>query len=97
MMAVTSTMGCSVAPQDLESTEAVGEDEITLDPKLFARILRFQKAVSLVDHEPSWAAIAQRSGYYDQAHLIRDFQQFSGDSPTEFLRRRLPDGGGVRD
>jgi AraC-like DNA-binding protein len=72
-------------------------DHVGVAPKLFARILRFQKAVSLIDHEPTWAAIALRSGYFDQAHLIRDFQQFAGDSPTEFARRRLPDGGGVRD
>jgi AraC-like DNA-binding protein len=72
-------------------------DHVGVAPKLFARILRFQRAVSLIDSEPSWAAIAAQAGYFDQAHLIRDFQQFAGDAPTEFARRRLPDGGGVRD
>ena len=42
-----------------------------------------------------WAAISQACGYYDQAHLIRDFKQFTGSAPGEFARRRLPDGGGV--
>lgn len=85
-------LGCSRRHLNTHFREQVG-----IPPKLFARILRFQKAVSLIDTEPSWAAIAQRSGYYDQAHLIRDFQQFAGAAPIEFTDRRLPDGGGVRD
>ena len=44
----------------------------------------------------SWSAISHTCGYYDQAHLIRDFKQFTGSAPTEFALRRLPDGGGVK-
>ena len=85
-------LGCSRRYLTAHFREQVG-----VPPKLFARILRFQNAVSLIDLEPSWATIAQRAGYYDQAHLIRDFQQFAGDAPGAFAARRLPDGGGVRD
>jgi AraC-like DNA-binding protein len=72
-------------------------DHVGLPPKLFARILRFQHALELADgHERiGWAEIAQRCGYYDQAHMVRDFQQFTGHPPTGYQRLRLPHSGGV--
>jgi AraC-like DNA-binding protein len=72
-------------------------EQVGVTPKLLARILRFERAVALVDAgtEMGWAEIAQACGYYDQAHMIRDFHQFAGGPPGEFARRRLPDGGGV--
>jgi AraC-like DNA-binding protein len=72
-------------------------EQVGVTPKLLARILRFERAVALVDAgtEMGWAEIAQACGYYDQAHMIRDFHQFAGGPPSEFARRRLPDGGGV--
>jgi AraC-like DNA-binding protein len=33
--------------------------------------------------------IAQDSGYFDQAHFIRDFRAFVGSAPGEFMKRRL--------
>jgi AraC-like DNA-binding protein len=72
-------------------------EQVGVTPKLLARILRFERALALVDSrtEMGWAEIAQACGYYDQAHMIRDFHQFAGSPPSEFARRRLPDGGGV--
>jgi AraC-like DNA-binding protein len=72
-------------------------EHVGVTPKLLARILRFERVVSLVDArtEMGWAEIAQVCGYYDQAHMIRDFNQFAGGPPSEFARRRLPDGGGL--
>ena len=66
-----------------------------MSPKLLGRILRFHHAVGMMGTGPGWAEIALTCGYYDQAHLIRDFNQFTGSSPSDFARRRLPDGGGV--
>jgi AraC-like DNA-binding protein len=70
-------------------------EQVGISPKLLARILRFQRAVSFIGTGPGWAEIAARCGYYDQAHMVRDFHQFAGAAPGEFARRRLPDGGGV--
>jgi len=60
--------------------------EIGIGPKLFCRILRFQQVFRAVENEAmGWAAIAAECGYYDQAHLIRDFQQFAHQTPAVFL------------
>jgi AraC-like DNA-binding protein len=72
-------------------------EEVGVTPKLLARIIRFERVVALVDSgtDMGWAEIARECGYYDQAHMIRDFNQFAGSPPGEFALRRLPDGGGV--
>lgn len=52
-------------------------------PKLLARIARFQRALARSQSgRPDWSAIAADCGYYDQAHLIRDFREFTGTPPT---------------
>jgi AraC-like DNA-binding protein len=61
--------------------------QVGLTPKLFSRVLRFQKAREVVNQAPTlnWCQLAVACGYYDQSHLIHDFREFSGLSPTEYL------------
>ncbi|HEU4770349.1 MAG TPA: DUF6597 domain-containing transcriptional factor [Pyrinomonadaceae bacterium] len=56
---------------------------VGLAPKLFCRILRFQRARVLAEklEAPNWAAVAVACGYFDQSHLIKDFKEFSGSTP----------------
>jgi AraC-like DNA-binding protein len=63
--------------------------QVGLTPKVFCRILRFQRVRTLADQieKPDWAQIASICGYFDQSHLINDFLEFSGFSPTDYLRR----------
>lgn len=62
--------------------------EVGIGPKLLCRILRFQQIFRAVDaDDASWAAVAADCGYYDQAHLIRDFQQFSRQTPAALFQR----------
>ena len=71
-------------------------DEVGLPPKTVARILRFQRAVCLLGADDArLTRIAQECGYYDQSHLNRDFREFAGSTPSEFIARRLADGAGV--
>jgi AraC-like DNA-binding protein len=54
---------------------------------MFARKMRFQKAVHLLGRqrgELNLTAIGLRAGYYDQPHFINEFQAFAGLSPGEF-------------
>ena len=57
-------------------------------PKLFGRLLRFQNTLKVLyqKDQASWSDLAQECGYYDQAHLIREFNHFTGFSPERLLR-----------
>ena len=67
-------------------------EHVGMPPKTVARILRFQRAVRLLRTAPQvrWTELALDCGYYDQAHLIREFGEFAGRTPTEFVRQSLP-------
>ena len=63
--------------------------EIGIGPKLLGRILRFQQVFRAVERvDSAWASIAVECGYYDQAHLIRDFAQFAGQTPAVLVAER---------
>ena len=71
-------------------------EQVGLPPKSFARVLRFQQAARLVRARPyRLAEIAFECGYYDQAHLNRDFRELAGLAPTELESLLLPDSGGI--
>jgi AraC-like DNA-binding protein len=63
---------------------------VGLTPKRFLRIVRFRRALreARAAVQPEWAAIAERHGYFDQAHLIADFRSLTGRTPSEFSGRR---------
>jgi AraC-like DNA-binding protein len=59
-------------------------EEAGLGPKRLARVLRFRYAnrLAAVTRRPNWSSIAAAAGYFDQAHLIRDFREFTGRTPA---------------
>ncbi len=68
-------------------------DEFGLAPKLAARVVRFERAQRLLRAAPPHISIAQVAagcGYYDHAHLDRDFAELAGCSPSELLTEDLP-------
>lgn len=68
-------------------------DEFGAGPKLAARILRFERARKMLQAPPPrrpLAEIALDCGYFDQAHLNRDFTELAGCTPTELLAEELP-------
>lgn len=64
--------------------------DVGLTPKQFCRVRRFQHAVAAAHRDAAidWADLAVTSGYYDQAHFIRDFRAFSGVTPTGYRAAR---------
>lgn len=54
-------------------------------PKHFHRISRFEKATKIcLENRLKMTDIAYHFGYFDQAHFIKDFKQFSGFTPLAY-------------
>ena len=66
---------------------------VGLTPKAYQRVLRFNEVFSQMQasRSLSWADIADRCGYSDQSHFIREFKTFSGFNPEEFIRQGFDD------
>jgi len=61
--------------------------QIGISPKQLSKVIRLQTALKMMVNEPaeSLTKIAYESEYYDQAHFIKDFKEFTGTNPGEFL------------
>ena len=71
--------------------------EAGLAPKALARVLRFSHALAQLraPGDCEWEKLAQDCGYYDQSHLIREFQSLAGHSPGELQRQAALDDESV--
>jgi AraC-like DNA-binding protein len=64
-----------------------------MNPKEYSRIVRFQKALWLMQHQQgktNEADLAYTSGYADQSHLIREFKHLCGYTPLSLLEVSTP-------
>lgn len=63
-------------------------------PKTCRRITRFQEALAMLMQDPgiSLAEVGVQCGYYDQAHFVKEFRQFTGGVPRGY-RGYYPDEG----
>jgi AraC-like DNA-binding protein len=83
--------GAGISSRQLERTF---RNDVGVPPKMLSRIVRFQRVLraarpaataglkSCATSGGGWAEIAVACGYTDQAHLIRDFRQFMGETPA---------------
>lgn len=74
--------------------------QIGLPPKVLSRIVRFNTLLQRVRTSSDlvrWVELAYECGYYDQAHLNRDFREFAGTTPSDFITRCRPGGAIVGD
>lgn len=63
--------------------ERVFREIVGMNPKEYSRIVRFQKALRLMQcGDTDYIGIATVCGYSDQSHFIREFKAMSGHTPT---------------
>ncbi|HJT02212.1 MAG TPA: helix-turn-helix domain-containing protein [Pseudonocardiaceae bacterium] len=66
--------------------------EFGLTPKVAARVMRFEVAHRLLRTplRPGLADVAVRAGFYDQAHLYREWRELAGCTPSRWLAEEFP-------
>nr|WP_241159994.1 helix-turn-helix domain-containing protein [Parabacteroides sp. ZJ-118] len=65
---------------------------VGMSPKEYYRVVRFQRALYLLQNNPEMEFIdlAYSCGFYDPSHLVKDFKEFTGCSPTQYLFSHSP-------
>ncbi len=60
---------------------------VGLTPKVLHRIFRFNEILHRIHlkEKIAWPQIAYQFGYSDQSHFIKEFKEFSGFNPQEFI------------
>lgn len=58
---------------------------VGLSPKFYSRIIRLNHVFEMVQSgNRDWADIVYQSGFYDQAHFIKNFKEFIGEDPSSY-------------
>ncbi len=72
-----------------KSLSRIFYEVIGISPKQFAQMHRFERALHLLssEYELNCTEIGYRAGYYDQAHFIREFKKYAGQTPTAYLEQ----------
>lgn len=79
---VADELGVSHGHLDREFTRVIG-----LTPRVLARLIRMRTLLGRIDIRDAvgWSDHAAELGWYDQAHLIRDFKRHTGVTPSSYL------------
>ena len=71
--------------------ERVFREQVGMNPKEYARVVRFQKAMRMLQcGSRDYACIAHHCGYADQSHFIRDFKAMNGHTPKSLIDHCAP-------
>jgi AraC-like DNA-binding protein len=62
------------------------EERTGISPKMFCKIVRFDKAYRFKNNNPNWdwLSIALECGYYDYQHLTKDYLEFTNHTPVAY-------------
>ncbi len=80
---------CGISERQLERQFL---QQVGMSPKRFERVVRFRSALQSKASSTSvtWTRVTQDAGYYDQNHLIKDFRDLTGATPSAYLRSISP-------
>jgi AraC-like DNA-binding protein len=80
---------CGISGRQLERKFL---EQVGMTPKRFERLIRFRSALQskASSASTSWTRVTQDAGYYDQNHLIKDFRDLTGTTPSAYLRAISP-------
>lgn len=77
---LTEQLHTSQSPLEKRFRQVVGTS-----PKKFASIVRFKHTLQLFDPQYSLTELGYDAGFYDQAHFIKEFKNFTGETPETFF------------
>lgn len=82
------TTDCKISSRYLQ---AIFQAKVGFSPKLLIRIIRFQQAIKHIqDPHVRFTDLAYDFGYYDQAHFLKDFKQFTSTTPSLLVKQDHP-------
>ncbi|MDR1010791.1 MAG: helix-turn-helix domain-containing protein [Opitutaceae bacterium] len=79
------------AGMSVRTLRRVFDSAVGVSPKFFARVLRVQDVIAVMrlvgrrGGAVDWAGVAAGAGFADQAHLVREFREFTGWTPGSYL------------
>ncbi|HWB26831.1 MAG TPA: helix-turn-helix transcriptional regulator [Chitinophagaceae bacterium] len=77
---IAGQLHTSQSPLEKKFRKAIGAS-----PKKFSSIVRLKNAITNRGNETSLTALGYEAGFYDQAHFIKEFKIFTGQTPAEFF------------
>ena len=83
---------CNMANMSMRNFERNFKEQLGVSPKEYAKLLRYENAIrsKAKDSKKSWTTISYECGYFDQAHMLKDFYQFAGFGPKELFKTIPP-------
>ncbi|MBK8227677.1 MAG: AraC family transcriptional regulator [Flavobacteriales bacterium] len=85
--AISDQLGCSQ-----KHLNDLFQRHCGLGPKRYAGLVRFQTLVRRLECEtdPDWAQLALEHGFYDQSHMVNQFLEMTGHTPTRYMQVKGP-------
>jgi len=80
---LAKSLHISQSPLEKRFRQKVGSS-----PKKFSSLVRFKNAISQYKPDMQLTDLSYEAGFYDQAHFIKEFRDFTGDSPEVFFGRK---------